>query len=35
VIVPTPAADRMFKVFKLSKRFDQDISAVCGAFSLA
>ncbi|NQE62526.1 xanthine dehydrogenase small subunit [Caulobacter sp. RHG1] len=35
VIVPAPAADRIFKVFKLSKRFDQDISAVCGAFSLA
>jgi xanthine dehydrogenase small subunit len=24
----------MFKVFKLSKRFDQDISAVCGAFAI-
>jgi xanthine dehydrogenase small subunit len=35
VIVPAPARDRIFKVFKLSKRFDQDISAVCGAFSLA
>lgn len=35
VIVPKPAAERIFKVFKLSKRFDQDISAVCGAFSLA
>ena len=35
VIVPRPAAERIFKVFKLSKRFDQDISAVCGAFSLA
>lgn len=35
VIVPAPAADRIFKVFKLSKRFDQDISAVCGAFSLS
>jgi xanthine dehydrogenase small subunit len=35
VTVPKLAADRIFKVFKLSKRFDQDISAVCGAFSLA
>ncbi len=35
VIVPKLAAGRIFKVFKLSKRFDQDISAVCGAFSIA
>ncbi|WP_454714664.1 xanthine dehydrogenase small subunit [Caulobacter segnis] len=35
VIAPTLDAGRIFKVFKLSKRFDQDISAVCGAFSLA
>jgi len=35
VIAPKPRAGRIFKVFKLSKRFDQDISAVCGAFSLA
>ncbi|MDI1363700.1 MAG: xanthine dehydrogenase small subunit [bacterium] len=34
VIVPTPQAGLIFKVFKLSKRFDQDISAVCGAFAL-
>lgn len=34
VIVPPPTADLVFKVFKLSKRFDQDISAVCGAFAL-
>lgn len=34
VIVPKLAANRVFKVFKLSKRFDQDISAVCGAFSI-
>jgi xanthine dehydrogenase small subunit len=34
VIVPTPKPDVMFKVFKLSKRFDQDISAVCGAFAI-
>jgi xanthine dehydrogenase small subunit len=35
VIVPAPEPDLMFKVFKLSKRFDQDISAVCGAFAIA
>jgi xanthine dehydrogenase small subunit len=35
VIAPKLDAGRIFKVFKLSKRFDQDISAVCGAFSLA
>jgi xanthine dehydrogenase small subunit len=34
VIVPTPKPELLFKVFKLSKRFDQDISAVCGAFAL-
>jgi xanthine dehydrogenase small subunit len=34
VITPRPAASSIFKVFKLSKRFDQDISAVCGAFAL-
>ena len=34
VLVPDPAPGTIFKVFKLSKRFDQDISAVCGAFSI-
>jgi xanthine dehydrogenase small subunit len=34
VTVPRPAAGSIFKVFKLSKRFDQDISAVLGAFAL-
>lgn len=34
VIAPRLDAGRIFRVFKLSKRFDQDISAVCGAFSL-
>jgi xanthine dehydrogenase small subunit len=34
VTVPRPAQGTVFKVFKLSKRFDQDISAVCGAFAL-
>ncbi|PZR34736.1 xanthine dehydrogenase small subunit [Caulobacter segnis] len=35
VIIPKLAEGRIFKVLKLSKRFDQDISAVCGAFSIA
>jgi xanthine dehydrogenase small subunit len=35
VIVPAPAPDRIVRVFKLTKRFDQDISAVCGGFSIA
>jgi xanthine dehydrogenase small subunit len=34
VIVPNPNPDAIFKVYKLSKRFDQDISAVCGAFAI-
>jgi len=33
VIIPKPSADQSFRCYKLSKRFDQDISAVCGAFS--
>ncbi|MEI9992475.1 MAG: xanthine dehydrogenase small subunit [Rhizomicrobium sp.] len=32
VVVPKLAPDAAFRVYKLSKRFDQDISAVCGAF---
>jgi xanthine dehydrogenase small subunit len=35
VIVPKLAADTVFTLFKLSKRFDQDISAVCAAFAIA
>ncbi|MBI1198023.1 MAG: xanthine dehydrogenase small subunit [Phenylobacterium sp.] len=34
VIVPKPAADRVFHLAKLSKRFDQDISAVCLGLSV-
>jgi xanthine dehydrogenase small subunit len=34
VIVPRPSPDSVVRVFKLTKRFDQDISAVCGGFSL-
>ena len=32
--VPRPRHERIYKVFKLTKRFDQDITAVCGAFAL-
>ncbi len=31
--VPRHPADRNFRTYKVSKRFDQDISAVCGAYS--
>jgi xanthine dehydrogenase small subunit len=34
VIIPKPTPGLEFKIFKLSKRFDQDISSVCGAFAL-
>ena len=30
--VPLPAPDAVFRCYKISKRFDQDISAVCAAF---
>jgi xanthine dehydrogenase small subunit len=35
LVVPRPAQGEIFKAMKLSKRFDQDISAVMGAFRLA
>jgi xanthine dehydrogenase small subunit len=34
VIVPAPQAGRRVASYKLSKRFDQDISAVCAAFAV-
>jgi xanthine dehydrogenase small subunit len=34
VLVPLEAGGAPLKMFKLSKRFDQDISAVCGAFNI-
>ncbi|MEM9031431.1 MAG: xanthine dehydrogenase small subunit [Pseudomonadota bacterium] len=33
--ISIPTRVENFRAYKLSKRFDQDISAVCGAFSLA
>ena len=32
--VPLPAPGQEFRAYKISKRFHQDISAVCGAFSI-
>jgi xanthine dehydrogenase small subunit len=32
--IPRPDADDMIHISKLSRRFDSDISAVCGAFKL-
>ena len=34
VILPAPPKDQLFSIYKVSKRNEQDISAVCGAFSL-
>ena len=34
VRVPRPAKDALIRIVKLSKRFDSDISGVCGAFAL-
>ncbi len=34
VRVPLPRPERYFRTYKLAKRFDQDISAVCAAFSI-
>ena len=34
VHVPRPGADTIVRIVKLSKRFDSDISAVCGAFAI-
>ena len=31
--VPLPLPGQMFRTYKISKRLDQDISAVCGAFA--
>jgi xanthine dehydrogenase small subunit len=32
ILIPPAQADRQFRCYKISKRIDQDISAVCGAF---
>jgi len=33
--IPRPASDEVIHISKLSRRFDSDISAVCGAFKLS
>jgi len=32
--IPEPCAGEIFRVYKVSKRYDQDIATVCGAFRL-
>lgn len=34
IILPKPAPDQEFRAYKVAKRFDQDIAAVCGCFNL-
>jgi xanthine dehydrogenase small subunit len=34
VRIPRPSPDMLIRIVKLSKRFDSDISGVCGAFAL-
>jgi xanthine dehydrogenase small subunit len=34
VLLPLPRDGQIFRAYKLSKRFDQDISSVCAAFAL-
>jgi len=34
ILLPKPAPGVRFRAYKIAKRFDQDISAVCGAFLL-
>ncbi len=34
VLIPLPSAGQLFSTYKVSKRLEQDISAVCGAYSV-
>jgi len=34
ILLPVPPGNQLFATYKVSKRFEQDISAVCGAFTL-
>ncbi len=34
IVIPLPHPQQLFRTFKLAKRYDSDISAVCAAFSL-
>ncbi len=35
IIVPKPQPDQLFRTYKVSKRYDSDISAVCAAFRIS
>src|SRR5262249_33610800 len=35
ILIPPPKGDAIFKSYKISKRLEQDISSLCGAFNLA
>ncbi len=35
IIIPKPRAQQIFRTYKLAKRYDSDISAVCAAFCLS
>ena len=34
ILMPPPPDNQLFEIYKVSKRFEQDISAVCAAFSM-
>ncbi len=34
IVLPQPPVESKFRTYKVSKRFDQDISAVCGAYQV-
>ncbi len=34
ILIPLPSDERQFRTYKLSKRLDQDISAVCAAYGM-
>jgi len=34
IIIPKPRAQQIFRTYKLAKRYDSDISAVCAAFCI-
>lgn len=34
ILIPVPAPDKLLRAYKISKRLDDDISALCGVFNL-
>lgn len=34
IVIPKPKASQLFRTYKLSKRYDSDISAICAAFRI-